>query len=76
MIRSVGGSYRGIIAVFPVSNLNAKLQRDLWFRNIEILEKLGFDVVVTLTDGNEIKSKFFKEIKCKQNSERLDQKSI
>ena len=62
MIRSVGGSYRDVIAMFPVSNLNAKLQQDLWFRNINILETLGFDVVVTLTDGNEINSKFYKEI--------------
>ena len=51
MIRSVDGSYRDVIAMLPVSNLNAKLQRDLFFRNIEILEKLGFDVVVTLTDS-------------------------
>ena len=62
MIRSVGGSYCDVIAMFPVSNLNAKHQRDLWFRNIEILENQGFDVVVILTDGNEIHSKFFKEI--------------
>ena len=62
MIRSVGGSYRDVIAMFPVSNLNAKLQQDLWFSNINILETLGFDVVVTLTDGNEINSKFYKEI--------------
>ena len=60
MIRSVGGSHRDVM--FPVSNLNAKLQQDLWFRNIKILETLGFDVVVTLTDGNEINSKFYKEI--------------
>ena len=62
MIRSVRGSYRDVIAMFPVSNLNVKLQRDRWFRNIEILEKLEFDVVVALTDGNEINSKFVKEI--------------
>ena len=62
MIRSVGGSYCDVIAMFPVSNLNAKHQRDFWFSNIEILENLGFDVVVTLTDGNEIHSKYFKEI--------------
>ena len=67
MIRSVGGSYRDIIAMCPISNLNAKLQHDIWFKNIKILESLGFDVVVTLTDGNEVNNKFFKEILGSKN---------
>ena len=62
MIRSVAGRYRDLISVQPVSKLNSSMQKDVWFKNIKVLEELGFDVVVTLTDGNNVKHKFFKEI--------------
>ena len=61
MIRSVAGQYRDIIAMFHISNPNAKLQQDVWVENVEIITKLGFQVV-TLTVGNEINHKFFKQI--------------
>ena len=62
MIRSIAGSYRDIIAMCPITNLNAKLQKEIWFKNVKILEDLVFEVLVTLTDGNEVNHKFFKEI--------------
>ena len=62
MIRSIVGSYRDIIAMCPVTNLNAELQKEMWMKNVKILEGLGFEVVVTLTDGNEVNHKFFKDI--------------
>ena len=34
----------------------------MWMKNVEILEDIGFDVVVTLTDGNEVNHKFFKSL--------------
>ena len=64
MIRSVAGTYRDIICMLPVSNLNAKVQYELWTKNAKVLDELGFDVVIALTDGNEINHKFFKDILC------------
>ena len=57
MIRSVAGRYRDLICKLPVSKLNSSLQK-VWFKNVEVLEELGFDVVVTLTDGNEVNHKY------------------
>ena len=34
----------------------------MWMKNVGILEDIGFDVVVTLTDGNEVNHKFFKSL--------------
>ena len=49
--------------MYPITNLNAKLQKEVWLKNVQILEDLGFEVVVvTLTDGNEVNHKFFKDI--------------
>ena len=62
MIRSVAGRYRDLRSMQPVSKLNSSLQKDVWFKNIKVLEEVGFDVVVTLTDGNNVNHKFFKEI--------------
>ena len=62
MIRSIAGSYRDFIAMCPITNLNAKLQKEIWFKNVKILEDLVFEVLVTLTDGNEVNHRFFKEI--------------
>ena len=44
MIRSVAGTYRDIICMLPVSNLNAKLQYELWLKNFKVLDELGFVV--------------------------------
>ena len=46
----------------PVTYLNAELQKEMWMKNVKILECLGFEVVVTLTDGNEVNHKFCKDI--------------
>ena len=40
MIRLVSGCYRDI-SMFLVSDLNEKLQTNLWFKNIKILGELG-----------------------------------
>ena len=61
MVRSIAGLYCDVIAMLTVSNLNVKMQTDLWTKNIEILEEIGCDVVITLSDGNG-NHKFFKNI--------------
>ena len=62
MVGSIAGWYRDVIAMLTVYNLNAKMQTDLWTKNIEISEEIGFGLVITLTDGNEVNHKFFKNI--------------
>ena len=62
MVRAITRSYRDIITMCPITNLNAKLQKEIWFKNVKILEDLVFEVLVTLTGGNEVNHKFFKEI--------------
>ena len=61
MITSVAGRYRDLISMQRVSKLNSRIQKDVWFKNIKVLEELGFDVVATLTDGNNVNHKFLKD---------------
>ena len=48
IVSVIARSYRDIIAMCPITNLNVGLQKEMWFKNVKILEDLVFEVV-TLT---------------------------
>ena len=50
MVMAITRSYRDIIAMCPITNLNAGLQKEMWFKIVKILQDLVFEVVVTLTE--------------------------
>ena len=70
MIKSVAGKYRDIISISPISNLTAKKQYDIWYNTALALSEIGFDIAVTMTDGNDVNRKCFKDFIC-QGSMKL-----
>ena len=48
MVRVITRSYRDIIAMCPITNLNVGLQKEMWFKNVKILEDLVFEVVTLM----------------------------
>ena len=64
MIKSAAGKYRDIIVMLPRSTLNAKKQYEMWKYLLPTLCEIGFDPVVTMTDGNHVNHKFFKDFIC------------
>ena len=64
MIKSVAGKYRDVISMYPVNNLTAAKQYAMWWSAVKNLTEIGFDTVVTMTDGNEVKAKCFKDYIC------------
>ena len=57
---SVAGKYRDVITMPAFSNLNAGKQYTLLFNIMSVLTELGFYVVQTITDGNNVNVTFFK----------------
>jgi len=52
MIKSVLGKYRDIIAMTPISSINADKLSSIWTDVVGKVEKIGFDPAVTMTDGH------------------------
>ena len=44
MIKSVARKYRDIIAMVPISNLNADKQYTIWCNTTSALKEIGFDI--------------------------------
>ena len=62
MIKSAAGRYRDIICMTPISNINAEKISTVWRSCLEVTTKIGFDVVLTMTDGLEANVRFFRMI--------------
>ena len=64
MIASIAGKYRDVIAMIPCSSLNAEKQYEIWSKLLPPLCEIGFDPVATITNGNHVNHKFFKDLVC------------
>ena len=62
MVKSVDGKYRDVICMTPISNINAEKIYKVWFNCLEVLTEIGFDTVLTMTDGLEANVRFYKMI--------------
>ena len=60
MIKSVAGRYRDVICMSPISNINAEKILSVWRSCLEVVTDIGFEVVLTMTDGLESNVRFFK----------------
>ena len=58
MIKSVAGKYRDV-AMISISNLTADKQYTAWHNTASAVTKIGFDIVLTMTDGNNVNQRFF-----------------
>ena len=64
MIKSVAGSYRDVVAMSPISEINHDKIYEVWKNVLEKITEVGFDVVVTMTDGHKSNMKIFKHNIC------------
>ena len=64
MIACIAGKYRDVIAMIPCSSLNAEKQYEIWSKLLPPLCEIGFDLLATITDGNHVNHKFFKDLVC------------
>ena len=59
MLKSICGKYRDVIAMVPVVNINATKLYTIWMDVMTKIEKIGFDVAVTMSDGHSSNMSFF-----------------
>ena len=50
MIKSVAGSYRDVVAMYPISEINHDKIYEVRKNVLEKITEVGFDVVATMTD--------------------------
>ena len=70
MIKSVAGSYRDMLCLSPIYNLNAKKLEKVWQNEVRVVSDIGFDVVLTMTDGHQSNLTFFNNIVSGLNLEK------
>ena len=47
MLNSVAGSYEDVVAMVPLSKINADIIQKWWSRVVEVVADIGFDIVAT-----------------------------
>ena len=62
MVKSVAGRYQDVICMAPISNINAEKILSIWRNCLEAVTKIGFETVLTMTDGLEANVRFFKMV--------------
>ena len=61
MIKAVAGKYKDVIGLVPCLTPDAKKQHELWIKILPAC-KIGFEPIITMTDGNQVNHKFYKDI--------------
>ena len=59
MITSIAGKYRDIVAMVPITNINAVKLYFIWKDVITKISKTGFDIAVTMTYGHSANMNLF-----------------
>ena len=62
MLSSIAGRYLDIICMSPISSISAEKIHTVWKNCLKEATKIGYDVVITMTDGLEANVKFYKLI--------------
>ena len=65
MVQSVAGSYKDMISLCPISNLDAELLYKEFCGVLKCLTEVGFDVVAISVDNATPNRRFFNDILCK-----------
>ena len=61
MIKSVGGKYKDMVAMFPIAKIDADLINNLWHNILKDVTEIGFDVVCDTLDGHSSNRRFYVE---------------
>ena len=65
MIKSVAGRYHDMVALVPISKINAEVIDKLWHKILKVVTDIGFDVVSNTCDGHSANRKFYLDKLCK-----------
>ena len=69
MLKSIAGKYCDIVTMALVININADKLHSIWIDVMKKVEKIGFDVPVTMTDGHSFNMIFFNNKLLKNKSD-------
>lgn len=59
MIKSLASKYRDVVALFPVSRINAEILHNCFNAVLDAVTRCGFDVVLTCADNHVVNRSFF-----------------
>ena len=59
MLKAVAGKYQDVISMSPICNINADKLHKVWSNVTKVATEIGFDIVVTMTDGHSANVKLF-----------------
>jgi hypothetical protein len=62
MLNGVAGKYQDIVAMVPLTRVSSTIINTWYIRVLEVVTKIGFDVVATSTDGHSANRKFYSEL--------------
>lgn len=60
MIKSVAGKYRDVVGLFPMSNLTASIQHDIFLSVLRMVTDIGFNVVSISVDNHTVNRAFYR----------------
>ncbi len=64
MIQSVAGSYRDVVALFPITHLDFETLYQMFVNVLAAVTDVGFDTVATSVDNASCNRKFYVEALC------------
>ncbi len=64
MLKSVGGQYRDVVALFPIKNVNSELLKDIHDQMLPELTTLGFNVIGLSADNYSANRKYYEDELC------------
>ena len=68
MMKSICSKYGDVTVITPVVNINQDILHNIWKEVLGVTSAIGFDVAVTMSDGQQSNLKYF-ESKMLQNRE-------
>ena len=62
MIKSLGGKYNDMIALHPIVCINSQKIKELFYKVLEGVSIIGFNVCAVIVDGHKTNTKFYREL--------------
>ena len=64
MISSLSSQYRDVVRMVPLNKINVQIVTNTFLEIVDIVEKVGFNVVAVCADNHPVNRSFFKQNLC------------
>ena len=64
MISSLSSQYRDVVRMVPLNKINVQIVTNTFLEIVDIVEKVGFNVVAVCADNHPVNCSFFKQKLC------------